>query len=41
MDGKDHVRCNWCMKESDVAYDSDTCPHCGRTGYLMDIEGVE
>lgn len=34
----DHVVCNYCMTDMYVDYDTCVCPHCGRDGFLMDVE---
>lgn len=41
------VRCNWCMKEfeeKEIIHNllgKEICPHCGESGFLMDIEDKE
>ena len=37
------IRCNWCMAEFEeseiiIKNDTETCPVCGKSGCLMDLD---
>lgn len=34
----DHVKCNWCDKESYIPVGEDECPNCHKVGFLQWVD---